>query len=44
MKKLLLLVAATLFLAGCSNTWNGVKDDSSKIWNDTKEAVHEATE
>jgi predicted small secreted protein len=44
MKKLMLLVTAALFLAGCSNTWNGVKDDSSKIWNDTKEAVHKATE
>ncbi|MDG3085498.1 membrane lipoprotein lipid attachment site-containing protein [Vibrio hannami] len=44
MKKILLLITTTLFFAGCSNTWDGVKDDSSKIWNDTKEAVHEATE
>ncbi|MGF1776636.1 entericidin EcnAB [Vibrio nomapromontoriensis] len=44
MKNLLLLIAITFFISGCSNTWNGVKDDSSKIWNDTKEAVHEATE
>mgnify|MGYP001457168628 CR=1 FL=1 len=40
----LLVVAITFFLSGCSNTWEGVKGDSSTIWNDTKETIHEATE
>ncbi|OOE74657.1 entericidin EcnAB [Salinivibrio sp. ML198] len=44
MKLSLLLVITTLFVAGCSNTWEGVKEDSSKVWEDTKETVHEATE
>ncbi|KGY14181.1 entericidin EcnAB [Vibrio tubiashii] len=44
MKNTLLIIAAALFIAGCSNTWDGVKEDSSKVWNDTKEAIHEATE
>ncbi|MDG3086459.1 entericidin EcnAB [Vibrio hannami] len=44
MKLSIVAVVMALFLGGCSNTWEGVKDDSSKIWKDTKEAVHEATE
>ncbi|WED22272.1 entericidin EcnAB [Vibrio sp. JC009] len=44
MKLSVIALMAALFLAGCSNTWQGVKDDSSKIWKDTKEAIHEATE
>ncbi len=44
MKMSLLVVAIALVLGGCSNTWEGVKDDSSKVWNDSKEAVHTATE
>lgn len=44
MKFPLLAIAFTLLLSGCSGTWEGVKQDSSKIYNDTKEAIHEATE
>lgn len=44
MRVSLLLVAITFFVSGCSNTWDGVKDDSSTIWDNTKEAIHEATE
>ncbi|WP_375748694.1 entericidin EcnAB [Vibrio sp. HN007] len=44
MKFAALLAVLALFVGGCSNTWEGVKEDSSKVWNDTKEAIHEATE
>lgn len=44
MKISLLVVAMAFVLGGCSNTWQGVKDDSSKVWSDSKEAVHDATE
>ncbi|MDN3612383.1 entericidin EcnAB [Vibrio ostreicida] len=44
MKMSILLVSIALFVAGCSSTWEGMKQDSSKVWKDTKEAVHEATE
>lgn len=44
MKFSLIAVVMALLVGGCSNTWEGVKDDSSKIWKDTKEAVHKATE
>ncbi len=44
MRLSLLVVAIAFVLGGCSNTWEGVKDDSSKVWNDSKEAVHTATE
>lgn len=45
MNKTLLFLAAVSLLAttGCSKTWSGVKQDSSALWNDTKEVVHEAT-
>ncbi|RSD30327.1 entericidin EcnAB [Vibrio pectenicida] len=36
-------IAMIMLIAGCSNTWQGVKDDSSKVWGDTKQAIHEAT-
>ena len=44
MKLPLLAIAVTLVLAGCSNTWEGVKEDSSKAYENTKETIHEATE
>lgn len=44
MKYPLIAIALTLFLSGCSSTWEGVKDDSSEIWSSTKETIHEATE
>lgn len=40
----LLAIALTLLLGGCSSTWEGVKQDSSDIWNSTKETIHDATE
>lgn len=40
----LILAALAFTMGGCSNTWDGVKEDSSKVWTDTKEAIHEATE
>lgn len=44
MKFSILAMVTALFLGGCSSTWEGVKDDSSDIYNDTKETIHEATE
>lgn len=43
MKFPLLAIAVTLLLSGCANTWQGVKQDSSKMYHDTKEAIHKAT-
>jgi len=37
-----LAVIAVLF-SGCSKTWSGVKQDSSKAWKGTKKVVHDAT-
>lgn len=44
MKLPLLAIAVTLVLAGCSNTWEGVKEDSSKAYESTKETIHDTTE
>lgn len=44
MKASLIAVIISFFLIGCSKTWDGVKEDTSTIWNDTKETIHEATE
>lgn len=44
MKYPLVAIALALFLSGCSNTWEGVKDDSSEIYHESKETVHDATE
>ncbi|CAA6821710.1 MAG: Unknown protein [uncultured Sulfurovum sp.] len=45
MNKTLLFLAAVTLVAttGCSKTWSGVKQDSSSLWKDTKEVVHDAT-
>lgn len=45
MKKTFLITVAVvaLFVSGCSSTWQGIKSDSSKAWNDTKHAIHDAT-
>ncbi|CUB03581.1 hypothetical protein [Marinomonas fungiae] len=40
----LFAIVFTLLLGGCSSTWEGVKQDSSDIWNSTKETIHDATE
>jgi hypothetical protein len=38
------LTSTILFLSsGCSGTWEGVKNDTSKAWESTKETIHEAT-
>lgn len=45
MKRLVLLAAVLALpfaLAGCE-TWSGVKKDTKKGWDSTKEAVHDAT-
>ena len=45
MKRIVILAAALAFpfvLAGCE-TWAGVKKDTKKGWDSTKEAVHDAT-
>lgn len=47
-------ITLVLCLSGCSNTWNGVKEDSSTAWgktkqtssdvyHSTKKAIHNAT-
>lgn len=40
MKRSLLMVIALLFITGCSGTWEGVKEDSSKAVDWTKEKVN----
>lgn len=55
MKSILSGLVIALLLGGCSETWQGVKKDSSTIWSETKqttseavkatkEAIHKATE
>ena len=46
MKKIIILtvlMTLTMIMSGCSKTWNGVKQDTSKAWDTSKKAVHEAT-
>ncbi|MCF6339203.1 MAG: entericidin EcnAB [Sulfurimonas sp.] len=38
------ILSVLLLNSGCSNTWQGVKKDSSSAWKKTKETIHEATE
>lgn len=40
MKFLSLFFVALLFFSGCSNTWNGVKDDGSNAAQWTKEKIN----
>ncbi|WP_373033142.1 entericidin EcnAB [Sulfurovum sp.] len=40
----LLLMGLSMIVSGCTKTWNGVKQDSSKAWETSKKAVHDATE
>jgi PBP1b-binding outer membrane lipoprotein LpoB len=47
MKKFFILSAvlgAILFMSGCSSTWEGVKEDTSNAWNNTRKGLHNATE
>ena len=41
---MLLLMGLSMIVSGCTKTWNGVKQDSSKAWETSKKAVHDATE
>ena len=41
---MLLLMGLSMIMSGCTKTWNGVKEDSSKAWQTSKKAVHDATE
>lgn len=43
-KSILLTIIFAAIFAGCSATWEGVKDDSSDAYDATKQAIHEATE
>lgn len=38
------LMGLSMIISGCTKTWSGVKQDSSKAWNKSKKAVHNATE
>jgi predicted small secreted protein len=40
---LLLSIALTIVFSSCSKTWSGVKQDTSKVWKDSKKVVHNAT-
>lgn len=55
MKFPIILMTLALMLSGCAETWKGAKKDSSKVWDETKQAtsevvqatkksIHEATE
>ena len=41
--KLILITSMALGVSGCTKTWSGLKQDSSSLWEDTREAIHEAT-
>lgn len=46
MKKLsivVMFIVLSMIMSGCTKTWSGVKQDTSKAWNTSKKAVHEAT-
>jgi predicted small secreted protein len=46
MKKISILVVfmtLSMIMSGCSKTWSGVKHDTGKAWDSSKQAVHEAT-
>ena len=46
MKNISIIVSILSVLAmssGCSGTWEGVKSDTGKAWDSTKETIHEAT-
>lgn len=42
---LTIFALSTIVLStSCSGTWEGVKSDTGKAWDSTKETIHEATE
>ena len=40
MRYLLVLLSATLFMVGCSNTWRGAKEDTNNAVEWSKEKVN----
>ncbi|WP_309498627.1 entericidin EcnAB [Sulfurovum sp.] len=38
------LMGLSMIISGCTKTWSGVKQDSSKAWYKSKKAVHNATQ
>jgi len=42
-KTLLFLTFSVLMTSGCSKTWSGIKQDTTELFVDTKEVIHEAT-
>ncbi len=40
---LIVFMTLSMIMSGCSKTWSGVKQDTSKAWDTSKKAVHEAT-
>jgi len=46
MRKLLFvltILSITLFSTGCA-TWEGIKQDTNDVYDNTKQAIHEATQ
>lgn len=43
MKNIILCSILALGISGCSKTWSGIKQDSSELFTDTKEVIHNAT-
>ena len=37
------ILSVLMMTTACSGTWEGVKSDSGKAWDSTKETIHEAT-
>lgn len=42
-KTVVIAILSSLFMGGCSKTWDGMKQDSYNMYEGTKEAIHEAT-
>ena len=40
----LVILSVLVLNSGCSATWEGVKKDSSNMYNSTKKAIHNSTE
>ena len=46
MKKItsiVVLMTLSMIMSGCTKTWSGVKQDTTKVWDESKAAVHKAT-
>ena len=40
---LVVLMTLSMIMSGCTKTWSGIKQDTSKAWDTSKKAIHEAT-